>query len=88
MLPVAQDSPNRSPPADATVVGQPAADPVAPAAEPADTEISGWFIAACIVLPVVWGILVHWVFQRLRRNRPRTRTDRADHEPSWPDYQI
>ncbi|MGH7127641.1 MAG: hypothetical protein ACREJB_04850 [Planctomycetaceae bacterium] len=38
------------------------------------------FAAACVVLPVVWGVVVNWVFG-LWRNR------RGD-EPIFPDYQI
>ena len=43
-----------------------------------------WFVASCLLLPVIWGILVHLVFSRLRKKK---RPDRS-REAGWPDYQI
>lgn len=43
------------------------------------------FIVACVVLPVLWGVAVHRVFE-LFRTRPRSDSD--EHEPEFPDYQI
>gem|GEM_PF-2671239 len=39
------------------------------------------YVGGCVVLPVLWGALIHWVFQRLRRYQDQS----PDH---WPDYQI
>ena len=66
-----------------------AVPPVAVEQEPAPEEISpvvsAWFIAACLVLPVIWGVLVHEVFRRWR-NDSETPTEESD--SVWPDYQI
>jgi hypothetical protein len=43
------------------------------------------FIVACVVLPILWGVVVHRVFE-LFRTRPRSDSD--EHEPEFPDYQI
>lgn len=40
------------------------------------------WIAACIALPVVWGVLVHGAFEKLR-SRPRD-----DDDPVFTDFQI
>ncbi len=42
------------------------------------------FVTACVVLPVVWGIIVHLTFTWLRRKHG---TDQKT-APTWPDYQI
>lgn len=50
-----------------------------------DTTMSGpLFVAACVILPVIWGIVVHLVFTWLRK-KYRSENDGA---PAWPDYQI
>lgn len=54
------------------------------ASKPAASQRSAWFIASCLLLPVVWGVLVHQVFSRLRKKQ---RPDRS-RETGWPDYQI
>lgn len=46
-------------------------------------KTAAW-VLACVVLPVAWGALIHWLFQRLRGRRPSERSS-ADH---WQDYQI
>lgn len=49
------------------------------------TEFSGpLFVSACVVLPVIWGVIVHLVFTWLRKKYD------SDEQgaPSWPDYQI
>ncbi len=40
---------------------------------------------ACVILPVVWGVFAHWVFQRLRTWQQRHRRRTPD---NWQDYQI
>ena len=42
------------------------------------------YVAACVVLPVVWGVVVNWLFNLWRE---RTAEKSAD-EPIFPDYQI
>jgi len=42
------------------------------------------FIAACLVLPIVWGWIVHALFRYLERQR----FNQNDDEPIFPDYQI
>lgn len=42
------------------------------------------WVLACVVLPVAWGALIHWIFQHLRRPRDSERSS-AEH---WQDYQI
>lgn len=65
-------------------------DTVATAENPVDipqessaVEANGLFVFCCLTLPVLWGVLVHAVFKKLRP-RPKRRK-RAD---DWPDYQI
>lgn len=43
---------------------------------------SVWFVVSCLLLPVLWGAIVHQVFSRIRGGR-RPRSDSG-----WPDYQI
>lgn len=53
--------------------------------QPAKGPVTGpWFITSCLLLPVIWGVLVHLVFNRLRR---RQRPGKL-RETGWPDYQI
>ncbi|MCH2202934.1 MAG: hypothetical protein MK102_13255 [Fuerstiella sp.] len=42
------------------------------------------YVVASVVLPVLWGVLVHWSFQQFRRRQDSggRSTD------NWPDYQI
>lgn len=42
------------------------------------------YVAACVVVPVLWGTLIHWTFQRIRR---RQNSDSRSPD-NWPDYQI
>lgn len=55
------------------------------APEDSSATVSVWFVVACLVLPVIWGILVHEVFRRWR-NDPETPAEETD--SVWPDYQI
>lgn len=41
------------------------------------------FILACLLLPVLWGVLVNWLFGMWKN-----RNSRNDDEPIFPDYQI
>ena len=38
-----------------------------------------WFMSACLVLPVLWGLLVHRLFRYFRGRQA---------EREWSDYQI
>ena len=42
------------------------------------------FTAACLILPVVWGVVVNWMFNRWQ-GRVR---EKSNDEPLYPDYQI
>ncbi len=42
------------------------------------------YVLACVVLPVIWGALIHWLFQQIRSRKDSSRPS-ADH---WQDYQI
>jgi hypothetical protein len=55
------------------------------------------YVAACLVIPFLWGVLVHWAFQQVDRLAARRRGRRGDSAPAstarerapsmW-DYQI
>ncbi len=50
----------------------------------ADLPSQVWFACCCIALPVLWGVIVHLVFRRLRgKGQPE-----REQEAGWPDYQI
>jgi hypothetical protein len=42
------------------------------------------FTLLCLILPVVWGALVNWLFNLWRAKAARKEQD----EPIFPDYQI
>lgn len=42
------------------------------------------YIAACLILPIVWGVLVNWLFNLWHGRR----SERAEDESIFPDYQI
>jgi hypothetical protein len=42
------------------------------------------FTLACLVLPVIWGVLVNWLFNLWQGRAVRKEND----EPIFPDYQI
>ena len=42
------------------------------------------FTAACVILPVLWGVLVNWVFDLWQSRN----TEKSQDEPIFPDYQI
>jgi hypothetical protein len=42
------------------------------------------FVCACIVMPVLWGVIVHQIFKRVRK---KERPDRIV-DAAGPDYQI
>ena len=42
------------------------------------------FTAACVILPVLWGVLVNWVFDLWQSRNAEESQD----EPIFPDYQI
>lgn len=45
------------------------------------------FIAACLLLPIAWGVLVNWLFERWRTRSVR---EESENDDDWgiPDYQI
>jgi uncharacterized membrane protein YhdT len=57
---------------------------VAQQVSPADLQSHVWFACCCLALPVLWGVVVHLVFRRLRRKGQPER----EQEAGWPDYQI
>jgi heme/copper-type cytochrome/quinol oxidase subunit 2 len=42
------------------------------------------FVLACLILPVVWGVVVNWLFE-FWRNRSE---EKRDTDSIFPDYQI
>ena len=48
-----------------------------------ELPVSVWAVVGTIVLPVLWGIAVHWFFQRFWHRKSDSRGS-----SSWPDYQI
>lgn len=53
------------------------------APEPSGLGEQVLFIAACLVIPILWGVIVHRLFARFRfKRRPENQAS------SWPDYQI
>lgn len=41
------------------------------------------YVLACVVLPVLWGVFVNWLFTLWA-----SRSSDSDDEPVFPDYQI
>jgi|GEM_PF-1031234 len=51
---------------------------------PQQSGVGIWFVVSCILLPVVWGMIVHQVFKRLRKShRPK-----GSREQTGNDFQI
>jgi hypothetical protein len=52
------------------------------------------FVAACLIVPVVWGWLVNWLFVRYRRRRgprggsPAAADGESEDRATFSDYQI
>ena len=74
----------------ARLTADPAADPTqttagVPVQLTTEPPVNGpLFVLSCVLLPVIWGVLVHRVFNKLRRtDRPAKLSDSG-----WPDYQI
>ncbi len=44
-----------------------------------------WTVAAAVVLPVIWGIVVHAAFKKIRGDQ---KSAESDSDSVWPDYQI
>ena len=44
------------------------------------------FVAACLLLPVVWGVVVNWLFNLWNGRKVREAED--DDDWVFPDYQI
>ncbi len=42
------------------------------------------YVAACVIFPVVWGVIVNWLFNLWQERTADNSTD----EPIFPDYQI
>lgn len=42
------------------------------------------FTIACLILPIVWGVFVNWLFNFWHARSARKEQD----EPIFPDYQI
>tara|TARA_R110002111_G_scaffold117466_4_gene179524 strand:- start:3412 stop:3594 length:183 start_codon:yes stop_codon:yes gene_type:complete len=43
-----------------------------------------FFIIACIIIPVLWGVIVNWLFNQWQDHS----SDRSDDDYIFPDYQI
>jgi len=49
------------------------------------------FAVSCVIVPIVWGIIVNWIFRRLRRRWPRnadTGADSGAQDDAWIEYHI
>ena len=48
------------------------------------------FAAACLLLPIVWGVLVNWLFNLWNGRKTETDADAGPDNDDWgvPDYQI
>lgn len=42
-------------------------------------------VAACLLLPILWGVVVNWMFNFWSSRSAR---NESDDEPIFPDYQI
>ncbi len=42
-------------------------------------------VAACLLLPILWGVVVNWLFNFWSSRAGR---NEDDEEPIFPDYQI
>jgi hypothetical protein len=42
------------------------------------------FVAACVLMPIAWGVLVHWLFEAWQARA----NEKGDDDPLFPDYQI
>ncbi len=42
------------------------------------------FVVLCLLIPIVWGVLVNWVFDRLQAQLP----EKEEQETVFPDFQI
>ena len=53
------------------------------ATEPANVWRRLLFVGLCVLIPVVWGVRVNWLFNLWSRRPPE-----ADGDRIFPDYQI
>ncbi|QDT35004.1 hypothetical protein Mal48_42770 [Thalassoglobus polymorphus] len=44
-----------------------------------------FFVIACLLLPVAWGVIVHQLFELLERSLKK---DKRPRDSSYSDYQI
>lgn len=42
------------------------------------------YLLACLLIPVLWGAIVNWMFDLWQRREPEA----AEEETGFPDYQI
>ncbi|MCA9049478.1 MAG: hypothetical protein KDA89_12165 [Planctomycetaceae bacterium] len=66
------------------VTEQPALTEQPTETEPPAEPLNIGFIAACVLLPIGWGVLVHLVFRRFRT----VSRNRRPEAPAGTDYQI
>tara|TARA_Y100000588_G_scaffold329764_1_gene366217 strand:+ start:854 stop:1081 length:228 start_codon:yes stop_codon:yes gene_type:complete len=72
-------------PETASKMTEVAADTIGPAAEPTESIAARVGVAvAALVLPILWGLIVHLIFNWLARLRGQSRFE----EPIVQDYQI
>lgn len=43
------------------------------------------FVIACLLLPILWGVIVHRLFEFVER---RLKQDRRPNDGNYPDFQI
>ncbi|MDG1898216.1 MAG: hypothetical protein P8J37_25215 [Fuerstiella sp.] len=59
--------------------------PEPPGKAPVDLQSQVWLTCCCIALPVLWGVVVHLIFRRIRTRKGQPEREQ---EAGWPDYQI
>ena len=68
---------------DSATTQQPPDTPSPTSSQPPSSAPEFWFVATCLIVPVLWGVVVHRIFRRLQDlQKP------ADDDSVWPDYQI
>lgn len=68
-----------------TQVQQPDERAVFASEKEAGSGTSLLFVGACVVLPILWGVIVHRIFRRIRGEE---QPPEVPNDSVWPDYEI